>query len=52
MAALAQIKMNEREAAEYTGELNSIMAYIDRIKVLDTDDIQPTIYVLPLQNVA
>lgn len=51
MAALAQIKMNEREAAEYTGELNSIMAYIDRIKVLDTDDIQPTIYVLPLQNV-
>lgn len=51
VARLARLEMNAAEMDEFTGQLNAILHYADKLNGLETKDILPTAHVLPLQNV-
>ncbi|VBB08552.1 glu-trnagln amidotransferase c subunit [Lucifera butyrica] len=51
VALLSRLEIPADEMETFTGQLNAILEYVDRLDQLDTTDIQPTAHVLPLQNV-
>ena len=51
VAELAKLALTEAEVEEYTQQLSAILDYADRLRAVDTSDVPPTPYVLPLQNV-
>jgi aspartyl-tRNA(Asn)/glutamyl-tRNA(Gln) amidotransferase subunit C len=51
IAKLARIVLNEREKEELTGQMNEILAYIDKLNELDTEDVEPMSHPLDLKNV-
>ncbi|MFH0840075.1 MAG: Asp-tRNA(Asn)/Glu-tRNA(Gln) amidotransferase subunit GatC [Candidatus Omnitrophota bacterium] len=51
IAALARLKLTEKETEYFTGQLSSIIDYIDQLKELDTRSIEPTTHPMPMQNV-
>lgn len=51
VARLARLEMNEEEMEQFTGQLNAILEYADRLNKIDTKDILPTAHVLPQKNV-
>ncbi len=51
IAKLARIVLNEREKEELTGQMNEILAYIDKLNELDTENIEPMSHPLDLKNV-
>lgn len=51
VARLARLDLSEEEKDRFTGQLESILEYIDQLNRLDTKDIAPTSHVLPLKNV-
>lgn len=50
-AFIARIHLEEEEKDMYTEQLNSLLNYIDKIKEVNTDNIEPLIYLLPNYNV-
>lgn len=42
MAHLARLNLNEDELAKMTGQLDTILAYVDKLSELDTTGITPT----------
>ena len=51
VARLARLFLSEEERATYTGQLNEILGYVEKLKELDVTGIEPTAHVVPLQNV-
>lgn len=51
VALLSRLEINEADMEAMTGQLNSILDYIDVLNKLDTENIQPTAHVLPMKNV-
>ncbi|MBS4032396.1 MAG: Asp-tRNA(Asn)/Glu-tRNA(Gln) amidotransferase subunit GatC [Clostridiales bacterium] len=51
VARLARLEMDDSEMEAYTEQLNAILQYADKLNRLDTEKIQPTAHVLPLNNV-
>lgn len=51
VAELAKLALTEAEIEEYTQQLSAILDYADRLSTVDTSDVPPTPYVLPLKNV-
>jgi aspartyl-tRNA(Asn)/glutamyl-tRNA(Gln) amidotransferase subunit C len=51
VARLARLEMSDTEMDQFTGQLNAILQYADKLNEIDTKDIRPTAHVLPLQNV-
>jgi len=51
VAELAKLALTEEEVTEYTEQLSVILDYVDQLRDVDTSDVPPTPYVLPLQNV-
>ncbi len=51
VAELAKLALTEEEVAEYTEQLSVILDYVDQLRTVDTSNVPPTPYVLPLQNV-
>ncbi len=51
VALLARLELSEEEKELYASQLASILEYAERLRELDTDDVAPTMHVLPLQNV-
>ena len=51
VAHLARLKLSESEIELFTGQLNDILEYVDRLNELDTENVEPTAHVLSLQNV-
>jgi len=51
VAKLSRLKLKEDEMQKFTQQLNSILEYIDKLNQLDTSNIEPTLQVVPLQNV-
>jgi len=49
-AALARLKFNEEECLSFEKDLNSILAYFEKLNELDTEGISPTAHVLELKN--
>ncbi|NLP37683.1 MAG: Asp-tRNA(Asn)/Glu-tRNA(Gln) amidotransferase subunit GatC [Firmicutes bacterium] len=51
LARLCMLSISEDEIENFTNQLNNILQYVDKLKQLETTDVEPMINVLPLQNV-
>lgn len=51
VAFLARLKLTEQEADQFTGQLNDILRFAEKLNELDTDQVEPTSHVLPMANV-
>ncbi|MGA1794300.1 MAG: Asp-tRNA(Asn)/Glu-tRNA(Gln) amidotransferase subunit GatC [bacterium] len=51
VADLAYLDLSEEEKELFTHQLDSILAYMDKLNQLDTTGIEPTSHVLPMTNV-
>lgn len=50
-AGLAKLKLDEDEKEKYTEQIGQILDYADKLNELDTDDVVPTAYTVPMKNV-
>jgi aspartyl-tRNA(Asn)/glutamyl-tRNA(Gln) amidotransferase subunit C len=48
---LAKLGLTEDEVVKFQGQLSEILGHFDALQELDTDDVPPTPYPLPLENV-
>lgn len=48
---LGRLKLSEEEAEQYTTQLNDILQFVEKLNELDTEAVEPTSHVLPMQNV-
>ncbi|HBI27123.1 MAG: Asp-tRNA(Asn)/Glu-tRNA(Gln) amidotransferase subunit GatC [Syntrophaceticus sp.] len=51
VAMLAQIELDEAESNELHSQLNDLLQYVGSIDSIDTENVEPTFYLLPLKNV-
>ena len=51
VALLARLELSEAEEERMTGQINSILKYMDKLNQLDTTDVAPTTHAIQLQNV-
>ncbi|MUT68625.1 Asp-tRNA(Asn)/Glu-tRNA(Gln) amidotransferase subunit GatC [Paenibacillus sp. NEAU-GSW1] len=51
VANLARLELTEQEKEQFTGQLNAILKYAEKLNSLDTDGVEPTSHVLPITNV-
>jgi aspartyl-tRNA(Asn)/glutamyl-tRNA(Gln) amidotransferase subunit C len=51
VAGLARLKLTEKEIDYFTGQLSSIVKYVDQLTELDTRNIEPTTHPVPVSNV-
>lgn len=51
VAALARLELSEIEKEQFTGQLNAILKYAEKLGELDTDNVPPTSHVQPITNV-
>lgn len=51
VAALARLDLTEEEVERFAHQLDDVLAYADRLLQVDTRDVPPTPYVLPISNV-
>ncbi len=49
-AVLARIELSEEEKELYSEQLSTILAFFDRLKEVDTENVQPTSHVVDLVN--
>lgn len=51
VASLSRLKIRPEETAEVTAQLDKFLTYVENLKTIDTTEIEPTTYALPMQNV-
>ncbi len=51
VALLARLRLTAEDAVRLTGQLEQILAYVQRLNTVPTDGVEPTSHVLPLRNV-
>jgi aspartyl-tRNA(Asn)/glutamyl-tRNA(Gln) amidotransferase subunit C len=51
VARLARLALSAEEKERMRRELDGILAYIDKLRALDTGDVEPTSHAVPLTNV-
>ncbi len=51
VASLSRLKINSAEVAEVQEKLDKFLTYVENLQSIDTAEIEPTTYALPLQNV-
>lgn len=51
VAALARLDLTAEETERFARQLGDVLAYAKRLQQIDTQDVPPTPYVLPLSNV-
>ncbi len=51
VAALARLDLTPAEEELFAEQLGQILAYADRLQQVDTSNVPPTPYVIPLTNV-
>lgn len=47
---LARLKLDDEEVATFTGHMDAILAYVEKLNELDTSGITPTAHAVPLEN--
>jgi aspartyl-tRNA(Asn)/glutamyl-tRNA(Gln) amidotransferase subunit C len=50
VARLARLELTEVEKEMFTGQMDAILAYVDKLNELDTDGIIPTSHAVPVEN--
>jgi len=51
VARLSRLELSEAEKERMRQELDSILAYIDKLRALDTEGVEPTSHAVPMVNV-
>lgn len=51
VANLARLDLAEGEAEALTGQLGAILSYVEKLKQLNTDGVEPTSHAIPVNNV-
>lgn len=51
IALLSRLYLSEDEIERYREEMARILAYVEKIASLDTEDVPPTSHAIPLANV-
>ncbi len=51
VARLARLELAEEEKEQMTAQLDSILEYIEKLKELDTAQVEPTTTVIPMVSV-
>lgn len=51
LALLARLELTPEELKHFTGQLDEILAYVEKLKKVPTEGISPTSHVLNLSNV-
>lgn len=51
VAGLAHIKLSPEEEKKIEKDLESILKYVESLKSLDTENVEPTSHVLDMENV-
>lgn len=51
IAGLAQIQLDEAAKERLTTELDTILEYVEKLRELDTDRVEPMMHALPITNV-
>lgn len=50
IAQLARLRLSDEEVGTYTKELTSILGYVDMLKEVDTNGVEPTVQVTGLSH--
>ena len=50
VAKLSRLDLTDQEVREFTGQLEAIIEYVDKMNELDTDGIEPLAHCLPISN--
>lgn len=51
VARLARLALTEAEKEEFTGQLNEILGFVEKLNEVDTSGIEPTAHAIPIHNV-
>ena len=51
VARLARLDLSPEEKERMRAQLDAILAYIDKLRELDTADVEPTSHAIPVTNV-
>jgi aspartyl-tRNA(Asn)/glutamyl-tRNA(Gln) amidotransferase subunit C len=51
VAHLGRLELDPHEIEEYTGQLDSILEYMDKLNALDTTGVEPMSHAIPNVNV-
>ena len=51
VARLARLELTDEELERMRAELDAILAYIDKLRALDVEGVEPTSHAVPLVNV-
>lgn len=51
IARLARLELTDEETDSLTVHINRIMEYFAELQKLDTDEVEPTSHVIPIENV-
>lgn len=51
VASLSRLRIRENETSEVMGQLDKFLTYVENLQSIDTENIEPTTYALPMQNV-
>lgn len=50
VAKLARLTLRDDEKQLFTGQMEAILAYVETLNELNTDDIAPTSHAVPMEN--
>lgn len=51
VALLGRLELSDEEVTQFSGQLSDIVAYIEKLNELDTDNVEPLAHCLPVHNV-
>ncbi len=51
IALLSRLELTDDEVKLYTGHLDQILQYVEKLKELDVEGVEPTSHAIPLYNV-
>ncbi|MGD1863711.1 MAG: Asp-tRNA(Asn)/Glu-tRNA(Gln) amidotransferase subunit GatC [Phormidesmis sp.] len=51
VATLARLELSEAEEQQFTGQLNTILEYVQQLDELNTDDVPPTTRAIEVSNI-
>ncbi|WP_129124693.1 Asp-tRNA(Asn)/Glu-tRNA(Gln) amidotransferase subunit GatC [Geomonas oryzae] len=50
VARLARLELTDAELDTFTGQMDGILAYVEKLNALDTEGIVPTSHAVPMEN--
>ena len=50
VAKLSRLDLTDSEIKEFTGQLEAILEYVDKMNQLDTEGVEPLAHCLPISN--